>query len=1193
MFTISTRTTSCSLLLLLAVAGSALAQPAPPQFFDITDFSPGLGQNLNPTTVKPGVAVAGHGFRIGVGGVLQRAPKPELLSTPTGFGTLSNPCAFGDIDPGNTDNPRTAYLVLNLTTPTSGLPGVHLLSSSLSDTGSPSFGSWAQVDDRLELSTEYLPTEGALPYFVGKTNANGMAYLSSGNGRVLEVGGAQGSSAYSQPTTAAWLGSPPRPTATASGTAGTLVGSYRYKATYVTALGESMPSKPSASVTVSSKQINLSGLTAGGSGTLSRRLYRTTGGALSVTNSTMEAFTGGTPTGWTLAGTGASSVATSTYDAVLTGFEHDTVQVYNTASGTALDGNALGKDYGYDLDDTIKNEGSSSLRTSHKGDTGTGSRATQHAVVKQSGASAVALSGDGCEHYKADVYVDPANLGNVGSVGISLLKATSQTSRTNMSVEPDADGWTRSGNDYCSSNGEYITIENCGANSSNYTMAVPHGTKMIFEIRVKMSSSAPIGTNKTFYVDLFGGGLRNTYSIKNDNISFGILGVSAFNDVLAAGAFSCADRWRTIQFRINGYERKMYIDGVLMHTAAASGNYDLNEKVVIGHSSASSENDPVYIDYAWWVGDETPTNPIVSDPAVTATTYSVAGASLSGGWNTLTFPAATHATAYDTVMVEQTEPVGSETYSTYWDNIRAYTEDHKEGSYAARLTYGSADAKYSQTWTGTSYRGVSMYATGWVKCATANRARIAIYDDGSATTYYSDYHTGDNTWQALTVTHTMHASASTACRIECRVDGGAGHAEFDTINVYAGSGGYYLLDTIADNTTTTYTDSTPDSTLTTHEAENLAIGQRGAVPAGEWIEGHQDRLWSIGSTALATQAGLLWYSQTGDNETWPALNWFAVGDRDGDPATGIAAWRGAMYVFKRHSIWRLSGYTSTDWELNRVVDGIGCADGRTIAKSDRGIFFFGNDSLWQFDGLECSAVGGALDGEGHVAGSIYIDADRTKFQCASAWLGTSWYFGYRRAANVSYSEYVLQYDSDQRGWSRTLVSVLSPALIHPLRSASSALLGVSVDGRVVRFDGTGHSSTDQPMRWVSPPLSLGDYLVDKKIDRITASVENPWASTGTVYTIGVHRNKAMDQLAVDNIPTVYASKTFSTTQPISTLQWNFGADQSIQNAGGQMFRTLAVDIQEHGQSDSAGERTLPPPKLIGLTIEYRPNRRLP
>lgn len=91
----------------------------------------------------------------------------------------------------------------------------------------------------------------------------------------------------------------------------------------------------------------------------------------------------------------------------------------------------------------------------------------------------------------------------------------------------------------------------------------------------------------------------------------------------------------------------------------------------------------------------------------------------------------------------------------------------KVGPYCAKLTFGSNPS--GAYWTPISttaatklshLKGVQKFAYGmWVWCATANAVRL-FADDGASVTY-SSYHTGDSTWQFLTIPPTVWNGGAT------------------------------------------------------------------------------------------------------------------------------------------------------------------------------------------------------------------------------------------------------------------------------------------------------------------------------------------------------------------------------------------------------------------------------------------------
>lgn len=108
--------------------------------------------------------------------------------------------------------------------------------------------------------------------------------------------------------------------------------------------------------------------------------------------------------------------------------------------------------------------------------------------------------------------------------------------------------------------------------------------------------------------------------------------------------------------------------------------------------------------------------------------------------------------------------------------------NRKVGDFAAKITRGTTDATLTRSiLSGTPFTRanwiIGLYAAGgcWVKCSTANAARVAIYDGvGTAT---SSYHTGGGSWEFLAVTRQINVSAD---RLEliCQVNNSAVAAHF-------------------------------------------------------------------------------------------------------------------------------------------------------------------------------------------------------------------------------------------------------------------------------------------------------------------------------------------------------------------------------------------------------------------------------
>jgi len=102
--------------------------------------------------------------------------------------------------------------------------------------------------------------------------------------------------------------------------------------------------------------------------------------------------------------------------------------------------------------------------------------------------------------------------------------------------------------------------------------------------------------------------------------------------------------------------------------------------------------------------------------------------------------------------------------------------DSVYGSYAAALTYGTADSYlYQLSAEQNAVKGRTVKAWCWVKCSAPNTARIKVSDGVGSTV--SAFHTGSGNWEFLELTHEVAASA-TALALELHVIG-SGTATFD------------------------------------------------------------------------------------------------------------------------------------------------------------------------------------------------------------------------------------------------------------------------------------------------------------------------------------------------------------------------------------------------------------------------------
>lgn len=173
------------------------------------------------------------------------------------------------------------------------------------------------------------------------------------------------------------------------------------------------------------------------------------------------------------------------------------------------------------------------------------------------------------------------------------------------------------------------------------------------------------------------------------------------------------------------------------------------------------------------------------DPAKPPTSGALVSSDIRNNWNALALTALGNVVkdpTYDVWPVSDTAAPATYTLAgTGAAILRTGTgladTNRKVGDFAARVTSGGAAvATLNQLLLPTAAMTKANYLLGtsvsvgvWVRSATASAVRVGIAD-GVGTTYTS-FHTGGSTWQWLSVTHTLSASAG---RIELVQEVGAG-----------------------------------------------------------------------------------------------------------------------------------------------------------------------------------------------------------------------------------------------------------------------------------------------------------------------------------------------------------------------------------------------------------------------------------
>lgn len=166
---------------------------------------------------------------------------------------------------------------------------------------------------------------------------------------------------------------------------------------------------------------------------------------------------------------------------------------------------------------------------------------------------------------------------------------------------------------------------------------------------------------------------------------------------------------------------------------------------------------------------------------------------------------------------------------------------------------------------------------------------------------------------------------------------------------------FLFTGTVADNITLTFDDHTPDANLGV-EAEF----DNDKPPVLKFIETSQQRLWGV----EAANPNRVRFSKTFNHQAWPTLFFIDVNPDDGDMISGIISFFDILVVFKRESIYVISGQDETNFVLQRAQTDsrIGCVAFRSIAVVNNFVVFLSERGIYAFDGLRTQYLSENLEG---------------------------------------------------------------------------------------------------------------------------------------------------------------------------------------------------------------------------------------
>lgn len=285
---------------------------------------------------------------------------------------------------------------------------------------------------------------------------------------------------------------------------------------------------------------------------------------------------------------------------------------------------------------------------------------------------------------------------------------------------------------------------------------------------------------------------------------------------------------------------------------------------------------------------------------------------------------------------------------------------------------------------------------------------------------------------------------------------------------------FYLVTDIADNTTTTYSDSVADATIVADAPPTWATVSAGSnvtPPHGLFLFINKDYIWLANDPSGSSYGqSTAYFSQVLNPDYWPATNYFLVRPDDGDVITAITSFLGQLTIFKTNTIQKIytDQATTTSWQLSQPFSYIGAAAPYSVTPTPLGVFYLGRFGLYKFDGQSSSLISDVVTKD-------IRDINATNYgNVASVYYNNEYRMAYTSTATGSgVNDRVLLFDTTRNSYTKDTENVNAWALYNSADDYGALYSGSSTtNGSIL-----GHST--QPTSLIyryQTDLDSGTYV---------------------------------------------------------------------------------------------------------------------
>lgn len=298
----------------------------------------------------------------------------------------------------------------------------------------------------------------------------------------------------------------------------------------------------------------------------------------------------------------------------------------------------------------------------------------------------------------------------------------------------------------------------------------------------------------------------------------------------------------------------------------------------------------------------------------------------------------------------------------------------------------------------------------------------------------------------------------------------------------AGGTTYYLITTLADNTTTTYTDNTADADLDTTVELDLETVR---FPPCRYLVNHQERLVGAFSSGSAGDQKTVYISNYQEPENCPLIAPLDEVDNPvfgaripvEDTVTALATFGNVLLVWTAGGCWRLIGDNPNNWSFDKWIDN-GCVAHRTAASHRNTLLWLGPDGVYQAEGW------------GQV--TRISDPIRAEFEdeITAPFMENAHAFIWQDRYYLCFIDRAFYYDLTYRTWGElTSWDWLNTAVSRNTGETKERIFAADdLSAQVWELEtGTDDDGDAIQVRWTSKDKDLGHFGREKRVHRVVVA----------------------------------------------------------------------------------------------------------